>query len=84
MRKLLLHSAKLKRRYEQSGRMYRVYEIPYECYTVINDIFEFMRSAEKGLHKYFRKNPLHECSGTLIHATDFWPSSILVHISDLP
>ena len=86
MRKLLLHSAKFKRRYEQTDRVCNVYEIPFDGISSmdIDDIHKFMRDIEQGLYKYFQKNPHHKCFGNLIHATDFWPGSVLVHISDLP
>lgn len=76
-RKLLLRQKKLHKAYrDELHRSVHVYEIPHNADSMeVTSIREFMQSAEKALR-------LHH--GTEFHhitATDFWPTSILVHFT---
>ena len=69
MRKLLLHLIKFKKQYEQSGRVYRVYEIPFDgCNPMdIDNIPKIMKDAENGLREYFQKNHYYKYPSSSFH-----------------
>jgi len=83
MRKLLLKRSRFSRSYYDHNRdCVEVWNIPYRISESPDDIGKFMRDIEKALSKYFSKK--YKDKHIKPHATDFWPGSVIVHLTICP